>query len=189
MSHRSAAGPHPTPERCDLRRTAAGRREAVTLARIPLSRPSFDLLGARYLHTSVNNFGRVSIALRRNEPFASSHPKARRGVDPRAGGAGLFSQGSGWPPAHLGHTINQAGRRGRRSSHHPDVDITESPATIRSERRTISMAPCAAADIDVAEVHDFITPALKISYEDADFAEPTAVSVVTIPEGPVADGR
>jgi len=51
------------------------------------------------------------------------------------------------------------------------------------------MAGPAPSDIGVAEVHDSFTGADKISYEDVDFAEPAAVSVVTILEGPVTDGR
>jgi acetyl-CoA C-acetyltransferase len=67
--------------------------------------------------------------------------------------------------------------------------MTELPATNRAERRAISMAGCAPSDIGVAEVHDFNTRTELISYEDVGFAEPAAVSAVTIPEGPVTDGR
>ncbi len=43
-----------------------------------------------------------------------------------------------------------------------------------------------AADVDLAEVHDFFTDVDPIGYEDLG---PTAVSAVTILEGPVARGR
>jgi len=51
------------------------------------------------------------------------------------------------------------------------------------------MAGRAPSDIGVAEVHDSFTPAELISYEDVGFSDPAAVSVVTILEGPVTDGR
>jgi acetyl-CoA C-acetyltransferase len=51
------------------------------------------------------------------------------------------------------------------------------------------MAGLAPSEIGVAEVHDSFTPAELISYEDVGFAEPAAVSAVTILEGPVTDGR
>jgi len=53
----------------------------------------------------------------------------------------------------------------------------------------MSMARPAPTGIDVAEVHDFFTGTELISYEDVGFAEPAAVSAVTILEGPVTDGR
>jgi len=58
--------------------------------------------------------------------------------------------------------------------------MTKLSATPRAESGVESMAFGATADIGVAEVHDSITPANKISYE---------VTAVTTLEGPVADGK
>jgi hypothetical protein len=70
----------------------------------------------------------------------------------------------------------------------PNDHMTESPATNRPERSAISLARPASADICVAEVHDSITRAVPISYEDDGFPDSTAVSALTILEGPIADG-
>jgi acetyl-CoA acetyltransferase len=51
------------------------------------------------------------------------------------------------------------------------------------------MAARAPSDIGVAEVHDSLARLELIGYEDHGFAEPAAVSAVTILEGPVTDGR
>jgi acetyl-CoA C-acetyltransferase len=78
--------------------------------------------------------------------------------------------------------------------------------TCREAEQAFSIAGTTPVDIDVAEVHDFFTDVQSIGYEDLGCAErsaadkllkagvttiggPTAVSAVTILEGPGTDGR
>ena len=66
------------------------------------------------------------------------------------------------------------------AAHRPEGQMTKlspKPGAEHCSQNTVSRL---AADIGVAEVHDSITPANKISYE---------VSAVTTLEGPVADGK
>jgi acetyl-CoA C-acetyltransferase len=75
------------------------------------------------------------------------------------------------------------------TSHRRDDGTTKSPASNRVGRPASSMAARVPSDIGVAEVHDSLTLIELIGYEDHGFAEPAAVSAVTILEGPVTDGR
>ena len=59
-------------------------------------------------------------------------------------------------------------------------------ASIRLAERSSSTEEMTPADFDVTEVHGFFTGFGSIGYEDLG---PTAVSAVTILEGPVARGR
>jgi len=59
-------------------------------------------------------------------------------------------------------------------------------ASNRLAERSSSMGGMTPADSDVTEVHGFFTGVDLIGYEDLG---PTAVSAVTILEGPVARGR
>lgn len=50
-------------------------------------------------------------------------------------------------------------------------DMTTFPATVRAAKQAFAMAGMTPADVDVAEVHDFLTGVELISYEDLGFAE------------------
>ena len=55
--------------------------------------------------------------------------------------------------------------------HQHKPDLTTLPATTKAARQAFSMAGMTPADIDVAEVHDFLTGIELMSYEDLGFAE------------------
>ncbi len=55
--------------------------------------------------------------------------------------------------------------------HQHKSDMTTFPATVRAAKQAFAMAGMTPADIDVAEVHDFLTGVELISYEDLGFAE------------------
>lgn len=55
--------------------------------------------------------------------------------------------------------------------HQHKSDMTTFPATVRAAKQAFAMAGMTPSDIDVAEVHDFLTGVELISYEDLGFAE------------------
>ena len=144
-----------------------------------------DLLAGRYVHTNSVGCRHVSIALVGNQSRALRESTTGPGssqMPPEPHGLG---RRSGWPAADL--RVSGVNVDGRPTC--PNDGMTELPATNRVGRRESSMAGRAPSDIGVAEVHDSFTPAELISYEDVGFSDPAAVSVVTILEGPVTDGR
>lgn len=55
--------------------------------------------------------------------------------------------------------------------HQHKKDMTTFPATTRAAKQAFAMAGMTPADVDVAEVHDFLTGIELMSYEDLGFAE------------------
>lgn len=55
--------------------------------------------------------------------------------------------------------------------HQHKSDMTTFPATVRAAKQAFAMAGMTPSDIDVAEVHDFLTGVELISYEDLGFVE------------------
>lgn len=55
--------------------------------------------------------------------------------------------------------------------HQHKTDMTSFPATVRAAKQAFTMAGLTPSDVDVAEVHDFLTGIELISYEDLGFAE------------------
>ena len=55
--------------------------------------------------------------------------------------------------------------------HQHKPDLTMLPATTRAAKQAFGMAGMTPADVDVAEVHDFLTGIELMSYEDLGFAE------------------
>jgi len=177
MPHLTVLGTQTPATRCDPRRTAARGAGGVTT--VP------TLLAERYLHTT-------SVGCRYVSGTPVENPSWPLRASPRR--PGLFEmlpepQGRGrrsdWPAADLrvcDVDIDSGPTR-------PSDGTSTLPATNRVGRRASSMAGRAPSDIGVAEVHDSFTQAELIGYEDHGFAEPAAVSAVTILEGPVTDGR
>lgn len=185
MPHLTALGTPSPARRCDPRRIAVEGRVDVTTA----IRRSWGLLAERYLHTISGECGRVSIALGGNGWQAVTESKAQPGVGWILAGPERFRARSGCSTAVLTVPEGNPAALGQVAAVRLIEDMAQSPATNGAERSVISMARPASADIGVAEVHDSITGAASISYEEGDFAEPAAVSAVTTPEGPVTDGR
>ena len=168
--------------------TIAGTRRATTRARSAHSRPAFDLPSGRYLHTTSVTGEHVSRIVVGNEPQPLPNSKVRLSfARPRPGtsaGSWATSPESGCPAGRLGATegapIGHGNVRLRPPAGRRREEMTKLSATPCAESGAKSTAFCANADIGVAEVHDSITPANKISYE---------VTAVTTLEGPVADGK
>jgi hypothetical protein len=181
MPHLNVLGSKSPAKGCDPRRISAQGAGGVTAA--------MDLLAGRYMHTNSVGCRRVSIALVGNQSRAlreSSTGPGSSQMPPEPHGLG---RRSGWPAADLRVSGGAVDGGATLTSHRRTDGMTESPATNRVGRRASTMGGLAPSDIGVAEVHDSFTPAELISYEDVGFSEPAAVSVVTILEGPVTDGR
>jgi len=185
MPHLTVLGTQSPARSCDPRRTACEGRDDVT----PAIRTSPGLLAGRYLHTISVDCGRVSIALVGNGSPALRNSKARSGYERMPAGPDHSRRRSGCSAADLTASEGNRASGGHVATQRHSEDTTELPATNRAARSAISMAGPASADIGVAEVHDSVTRPDKISYEGVGFAEPAAVSAVTILEGPVTDGR
>lgn len=56
--------------------------------------------------------------------------------------------------------------------HQHKPDMTTFPATTRAAKQAFTMAGMSPVDVEVAEVHDFLTGIELMSYEDLGFAEP-----------------
>jgi hypothetical protein len=192
MSHLNVSGtPSPT-KGCDPGRIDALGADGVTPPVGPgaagwnsRSERPIDLLTGRYLHTTPAGCRHLSRTPVGNESPALSGSTTRPGSDEVPRETERRGYRNGW----LAGDLSSVAWGGPMRPHRREAGTTELSATNRAERREISMAGPAPSDIGVAEVHESFTPADKISYEDVDFAEPAAVSVVTILEGPVTDGR
>jgi hypothetical protein len=184
MPHLTVSGTQSPALHCDPRRIAGGVPDHVT----PIFRTSPGLLAGRYLHTMSAKSGGVSIALVGNGSQASLSSKAPSYVERMAAGPERSDHRSGCSAADLTVPEGNLAARGRVATRRPNEGMRELPATNGAERCAISMARPASGDIGVAEVHDSITGAVPISYEDDGFPESTAVSALTILEGPIADG-
>ena len=165
----------------------AGIRRAATRVRSAHPRPAFDLPSGRYLHTTSATGEHVSRMVVGNDPRLLPNSEVWLSFTrPRAGtsaGSRVDRTESGCPAGHLGATegaaICDGNVRLRPPAGRRREEMTKMSATPRVERKAKGTAFRLAADIGVAVVHDFITPANKISYE---------VTAVTTLEGPVADG-
>ena len=190
MPHAAIAGTRLSATRCDRGRIAREPRAGVTPAvgaRSAHSQPTFDLPIGRYLHTTSVTGEHVSRMVVGNAVWPLPNSKEwlsfpRPRVEPRADSRG---SGSGSPcraaflVAAKGAASGDADVRPQSRARRPDEQMTKLSAMPHAERRAKSTASCLAPDIGVAEVHDSITPANKISYE---------VTAVTTLEGPVGDG-
>ena len=150
---------------------------------------AIDLLAARYLHTTSVDDRHVSRTLVGNTSGAS--PDSATGTGSRRTPLELpiRRRGSGWLAADLRVPGVDVDSGALEPSPGCDDGMAPWRATNRAARRARSIAGLASTDMGVAEVHDSVTPTELISYEDVGFAEPAAVSAVTILEGPVTDGR
>ena len=192
MSHLTVSGtPSPT-KGCDPGRIDARSADGVTPPVGPgaagcnsRSERPIDLLAGRYLHTTPAGCRYLSRTPVGNESPAPAGATMRPGSDEVPRRPQRHGYRNGW----LAGDLSSVAWGGPTRPHRREAGTTKLSATNRAERTEISMAGPAPSDIGVAEVHDSFTGADKISYEDVDFAEPAAVSVVTILEGPVTDGR
>jgi hypothetical protein len=196
MPHLTVLGTQSPATGSDPHRITGGGRDHVTrpirTAPTPTERAfrtSPGLLAGRYLHTNSTGCGSVSIALVENGPQAAPHSNALLGLARVNVGSERSGRRTRWLAAALTVCEGLRATVVQVATPRHNEGVTEPLATISAERSAISMARTAPSDIGVAEVHDSFTPAELISYEEGGLAEPAAVSAVTIPEGPVTDGR